>query len=103
MVEDGYPPYLIFGAILLYAAAHPALITKAGGDETQDTSKAEEHTLTIRTDLPRRTETRELVIRPTVARFSPPPYFPKTLFFFCRKTVVFHEPRGELAWRPKNK
>ena len=78
MVEDGYPPYMIFGAILLYATAYPALIMKAGGDETQDKSEAEEHTLTIRTDLPRSTEARELVIRPTVARFSPPPYFPKT-------------------------
>ena len=88
MVEDGLPPYMIFGAILLYAAAHPALITKAGGDETQDTSKAEEHILTIRTDLPRRTEARELVIRPTVARFSPPPYFPKTSFFLSENRRI---------------
>ena len=80
MVEDGYPPYMILGAILLFATAHPAQIMKAGGDETKDTNEAEEHTLTIRTDLPRRTEARELVIRPTVARFSPPPYFPKTSF-----------------------
>ena len=70
---------MIIGALLLAAYAfHPAVVTNAGGDESTNAKEAEERTLTIRTDVPRRTATPELRIRPTVAPFSPSPIFPKT-------------------------
>ena len=72
---------MIIGALLLAVYAfHPAAITKAGGDENTNTKEAEEHTLTIRTDLPRRAAAPELTIRPTVAHFSLLLVFQKTGF-----------------------